>query len=163
MRPGDALILGWLMKHESAAQVCRTFVLSSRVGSDAPVVTNASPRQGILMHHRMRWVLLVLAVVPGIASAQTAPTPRVGTARAVLLAEPLRAPEPRVQPLEGRARGAAIGFVVGAGLGAAAGYGAYNALCEAVDNHCDGSRALWMIVGGLALGGVGALAGLLLD
>ena len=114
------------------------------------------------MRQAMQSLLLALMLVPGTAGAQS-PTPQLGAARLVLLAEPARAPAPRVERLEGRAQGALIGFVVGAGLGAAAGYGVFNGFCEAVDNRCEGSRTLWMVVGGLAVGGVGALVGLLIS
>ena len=115
------------------------------------------------MRQAVQSLLLVLMLVPGTAGGQSAPTPQLGAARRVLLAEPMRAPAPRVERLEGRAQGALIGFVVGAGLGAAAGYGVFNGFCEAVDNRCEGSRTLWMAVGGLAVGGVGALVGLLIS
>jgi hypothetical protein len=51
------------------------------------------------------------------------------------------------------------GLLIGAGLGAALGYGFYNTMCEAVDNHCSGSRTLTMVAGAAVVGGLGALIG----
>lgn len=55
------------------------------------------------------------------------------------------------------------GLLVGAGLGFAAGWGFYNAMCEAVDNECDGSRVRSALVGSAFLGSLGALIGSLAD
>ena len=108
--------------------------------------------------------LVLTLATPAAAGAQAAPAiPAMAAARAALLTgQPTPAP-PTVRVAAGKTRGAVIGFVVGAALGAAAGYGAFNSFCEAVDNRCEGSRPLWMTVGGLALGGVGALVGVLID
>jgi hypothetical protein len=51
------------------------------------------------------------------------------------------------------------GLLVGAGLGFAAGWGFYNAMCEAVDNECSGSRVRSALVGSALVGSLGALIG----
>ena len=52
-----------------------------------------------------------------------------------------------------------LGLVVGAGLGFAAGWGFYNAMCEAVDNRCNGSRVPYLVFGTSIGAGLGALIG----
>jgi hypothetical protein len=53
----------------------------------------------------------------------------------------------------------AIGLVIGAGLGFAAGWAFYDVICEAVGNRCSDSR-VGLVVSGTALGGMlGALVG----
>lgn len=109
-------------------------------------------------------VLFLLISAPGQGLAQLAPTPAAASARAALLVAADTGPVPRVRiESSGHGRAALTGFVIGAVLGAAAGYAVFNAFCEAVDNRCEGSRPLRMVVGGLALGGAGALVGVLLD
>lgn len=115
------------------------------------------------MHLHVSVLVLGLGA-PVAARAQAAPAiPAVAAARAELLKEQRSPTPPTVRIATGKTRGAVIGFAIGAALGAAAGYGAFNSFCEAVDNRCEGSRPLWMVVGGLALGGVGALVGVLVD
>lgn len=108
-------------------------------------------------------VILALTAPAGARAQAASAIPAVAAARANLLMEHRTPTPPTVRVAAGKTRGAVIGFVVGAALGAAAGYGAFNSFCEAVDNRCEGSRPLWMTVGGLALGGVGALVGVLID
>ena len=109
-------------------------------------------------------LLFLLISAPDQGLAQLAPTPAAASARAALLAtaDPASAPQIRIET-SGHGRAALTGFAIGAVLGAAAGYAFFNAFCEAVDNQCEGSRPLRMVVGGLALGGAGALVGVLLD
>jgi len=56
-----------------------------------------------------------------------------------------------------------LGLIVGAGLGFAAGWGFYNAMCEAVDNHCAGSRVPSLVFGTSIGAGLGALIGYAAD
>ncbi len=56
-----------------------------------------------------------------------------------------------------------LGLIIGAGLGFAAGWAFYNAMCEAVDNDCSGSRFPYIAVGTGVGGGLGALIGSLAD
>ena len=55
------------------------------------------------------------------------------------------------------------GLLIGGGLGFAAGWGFYNAMCEAVDNECSGSRVQSALVGSAVAGSLGALIGSLAD
>lgn len=55
------------------------------------------------------------------------------------------------------------GLLIGAGLGFAAGWGFYNAMCEAVDNECSGSPVLSALIGSAFVGSLGALIGSLAD
>lgn len=118
---------------------------------------------------KSRWLrgltaVLWVAAAPTAAQAQFVSTMAgTATARAALLREETHPPAIELRVQASNTRGPVIGFVVGAALGAAAGYGAFNGLCEAVDNRCEGSRPLWMTVGGLAFGGLGALVGMLID
>jgi hypothetical protein len=56
-----------------------------------------------------------------------------------------------------------LGLIVGGGLGLIAGYGFYNAMCEAVDNNCSGSRLPYLVVGTGIGAGLGALIGSVAD
>jgi hypothetical protein len=56
-----------------------------------------------------------------------------------------------------------LGLIIGAGVGFAAGWGLYNAICEAVDNDCADSRFPYLAIGTGAGGGLGALIGSLAD
>ena len=56
-----------------------------------------------------------------------------------------------------------LGLVIGAGLGFVAGWGFYNAMCEAVDNDCAGSRFPYLAIGTGVGGGLGALIGSVAD
>jgi hypothetical protein len=56
-----------------------------------------------------------------------------------------------------------LGLIVGGGLGFVAGWGFYNAMCEAVDNQCDGSRMPYLVVGTGLGAGLGALIGSIAD
>ncbi len=55
------------------------------------------------------------------------------------------------------------GLLVGAGLGFAGGWGFYNAMCEAVDNECSGSRVQSALVGSAVVASLGALIGSLAE
>jgi hypothetical protein len=56
-----------------------------------------------------------------------------------------------------------LGLVVGGGLGFVAGWGFYNAICEAVDNDCNGSRLPYLVLGTGLGAGLGALIGSIAD
>ena len=51
------------------------------------------------------------------------------------------------------------GLLIGAGLGFLAGWGFYNAMCEAVDNRCSGSRLPDVVFGSAIGASLGALIG----
>jgi hypothetical protein len=51
------------------------------------------------------------------------------------------------------------GFLIGAGLGMAAGWLMYNAFCEAVNDQCSDSRMRLVVIGGAMGGALGALIG----
>jgi hypothetical protein len=55
------------------------------------------------------------------------------------------------------------GLLIGAGLGFVAGWGFYNAMCEAVDNRCSGSRGRTALLGTAAGAALGALVGSVAD
>ena len=108
--------------------------------------------------------ILILSPLATVRAQIPGPTRAELAARAIVVEAPT-APTPpsvRLEPA-GRGRAALTGFVIGAALGAAAGYAGFNGFCEAVDNRCEGSRPLWMAVGALALGGLGAVIGIALD
>ena len=113
------------------------------------------------MHKRLGLALLlaVLAAAPATVAAQ-AETPAQATAR-FRLERPAPAPALFTLPdsVARKKDYTVTGRLVGAALGAALGYGFYNAMCEAVDNHCYGSRTRTMVVGAGAFGALGALIG----
>jgi hypothetical protein len=53
------------------------------------------------------------------------------------------------------------GLLVGAGLGFAAGWAFYDAICEAVDNRCSDSRVRLLVMGTATGASLGALIGTL--
>jgi hypothetical protein len=132
----------------------------------------------------MRRCLLVVALalagsaLPGGAAAQ-GPSPEQAVARLRLDGTPApaarsspapRSPAPsrhlvalpdRVVPK--RKQHTVTGLLIGAGLGFAAGWGFYNAMCEAVDNRCAGSRVQTALFGTAAGGSLGGLVGSLAD
>ena len=58
-----------------------------------------------------------------------------------------------------RTRNTLFGLFIGAVAGGAAGWGIYNAMCEAVDNNCADSPFRLVMIGGAIGGGLGALIG----
>ena len=58
-----------------------------------------------------------------------------------------------------RTRNTLVGLFIGAFAGGAAGWGIYNAMCEAVDNNCADSPFRLVMIGGAIGGGLGALIG----
>ena len=113
------------------------------------------------MHKRLGLAFLLAALVaaPGTAAAQ-AETPAQATAR-FRLERPASAQTLFTLPdsVARKKDHTITGLLVGAGLGAALGYGFYNAMCEAVDNQCNGSRTRAVVVGAAAFGALGALIG----
>ena len=69
-----------------------------------------------------------------------------------------RVPEPAFQS-ESSGHHIVTGFLIGAVIGGAAGWLFYNAICEAVDNHCTDSRVRLVLLGGVTGGALGALVG----
>lgn len=58
-----------------------------------------------------------------------------------------------------RTRNILVGLFIGAFAGGAAGWGIYNAMCEAVDNNCADSPFRLVMIGAAIGGGLGALIG----
>ncbi len=54
------------------------------------------------------------------------------------------------------------GLLIGAGVGFAAGWVFYDAICEAIDNRCSDSRVRLVLLGTAAGGGLGAIIGSLI-
>jgi hypothetical protein len=107
----------------------------------------------------LTFLLAALAAAPGTAAAQ-AGTPAQATARFRLeRPEPAQALFTLPDSVARKKDHTITGLLVGAALGAALGYGFYNTMCEAVDNHCYGSRTRTVVVGAAAFGALGALIG----
>jgi hypothetical protein len=107
----------------------------------------------------LAFLLATLAAAPGTAAAQ-AGTPAQATAW-FRLERPAPAPALFILPdsVARKKDHTITGLLIGAGLGAALGYGFYNAMCEAVNNHCSGSRTVSVVVGAGLVGSLGALIG----
>jgi hypothetical protein len=109
----------------------------------------------------LAFLLAALAAAPGMAAAQ-AETPAQATARFRLERQ---APAPALFTLPdsvARKKNYTItGLLVGAGLGAVLGHGFYNAMCEAANNSCNGSRTRTTVVGAALFGALGALIGVI--
>ena len=105
--------------------------------------------------------LLLPSSVPG-----QLPDPPIRPAPSVVWVPPQRAPAD-VLPLGIESAEqhdhTILGLIIGAGLGFAAGWGFYNAMCEAVDNDCNGSRFPYLAIGTGVGGGLGALIGSVAD
>lgn len=128
------------------------------------------------MRRRLLVATLALAVsalaLPGRADAQ-GPSPEEAAARlrlgvsapvsriSLTAAEKLLVLPDSVVPR--RKDYTVTGLLIGAGLGFAAGWAFYNAICEAVDNRCSDSRVRLVVLGTAAGASVGALIGSLAD
>ena len=107
----------------------------------------------------LAFLLAALAAAPGTAAAQ-AETPAQATARFRLeRPAPAQALFTLPDSVARKKNHTITGLLVGAGLGAALGYGFYNTMCEAVDNKCFGSRTRAVLVGAAAFGALGAMIG----
>jgi hypothetical protein len=104
-------------------------------------------------------------LLPSSVPAQL-PDPPIRPAASAVWVRPARVPAD-VLPLgieaEEQHGHTILGLIIGAGLGFAAGWGFYNAMCEAVDNNCDNSRFPYLAIGTGVGGGLGALIGSVAD
>jgi hypothetical protein len=89
------------------------------------------------------------------------PDPPIRPAASRLWVRPAGAPDAIPVGIEAGERSdhTVLGLIVGAGLGFVAGWGFYNAMCEAVDNDCSGSRTPYLVFGASIGAGLGALIG----
>jgi hypothetical protein len=119
-----------------------------------------------MRHRRSRLLVLTAALLLPLATASAqvagpAAYPGMGPGSSLLWAPPVHAsaaPSIRIEQAD-KHDGTVLGLIVGAGLGLAAGWGFYNAICEAVDNHCSDSRLPYLLIGAGVGGGLGALIG----
>jgi hypothetical protein len=105
-------------------------------------------------------VLLALLLPAGSALAQgyAMPFPTIEAPSAWREVEGARGPAPGVSTAKG-AHQTMTGFLIGAIIGGAAGWGFYNAMCEAVDNNCSDSPFRLVVIGASIGGVLGALVG----
>jgi hypothetical protein len=119
---------------------------------------------------RFLWLISLGLSVPSLLlpSGMLAqlPDPPIRPAASVVWVRPQREPAD-VLPIGIEAAGGhdhtVLGLIIGAGLGFAAGWGFYNAMCEAVDNDCSNSRFPYVAIGTGIGGGLGALIGSVAD
>jgi hypothetical protein len=110
-------------------------------------------------------VLVPSLLLPSSLPAQL-PDPPIRPAASVVWVRPQRVPAGALPlPIEAGEQHdhTILGLIIGAGLGFAAGWGFYNAMCEAVDNDCNGSRFPYLAIGTGVGGGLGALIGSVAD
>jgi hypothetical protein len=111
---------------------------------------------------------LSIALLAGVsqASAQSRPVPfpsmEIATQWQAPATAGTRVPNPALDESK-KSDHTATGFLIGAGIGLAAGWMFYNAMCEAVDNQCTGSRMPTVMIGGVIGAGLGGLIGSLAD